>query len=308
MEKTVKRQRLIIIILAVALVVAFVQINGYKTESENRYNSLSNHIQRVSDNIQEIYGNVDRMLEEEASLVTSFNYEYGKLDAENRLVPVSVKITPKTYTDKTTLTLDFGSEKVGLNRGDDGEFIANFNAPLFPDTESEVVKLLIKDGNTTQTQELEWYISSLHNEFLPRMLVSFVFDNSGRSEDNNYKVDGDIMFHFDYEDSEDVPFKNMKVYYMHNDTVLEKENIPETVFDSAVTTFPLNKNFSDVKEGDSFTIYLEGEDECGFVHRVVLSQSFFHTLPEGNHTPEIIAPSDGDIILDKDENILYSGA
>ncbi|MBQ5905393.1 MAG: hypothetical protein IIW88_05960, partial [Clostridia bacterium] len=201
MEKTVKKQRLIIIILAVALVVAFVQLNGYKTESENRFNNLSNQIQRVSDDIQSIYGNVDDMLEEEASLVTSFNYEYGKLDAENRLVPVSVKITPKTLTDKTVITLDFGSEKVQLKRGDGGEFTADFNAPLFPDTESEVVKLLIKDGNTTQTQELDWYISSLHSNYLPELMAGFTFDKTSFSEEKGLTVDGDVFFMGDIEES-----------------------------------------------------------------------------------------------------------
>ena len=156
MEKTVKRQRLIIIILAIALVVAFVQINGYKTESENRYNSLSNHIQRVSDNIQEIYGNVDRMLEEEASLVTSFNYEYGKLDAENRLVPVSVKITPKTYTDKTTLTLDFGSEKVQLKaKSPLGREIDVYYAIVSGDT--AVIEMAMASGITIEKENADLF-------------------------------------------------------------------------------------------------------------------------------------------------------
>ena len=73
-----------------------------------------------------------------------------------------------------------------------------------------------------------------------------------------------------------------------------KEKIGQTTFNNVE------------KDGIKFTIG-GAEDECGFIHRVVLSQSFFHTLSEGNHTPEIIAPSDGDIILDKDGNVLYSG-
>ena len=302
MEKTVKRQRLIIIILAVALVVAFVQLNGYKTESENRYNSLSNHIQRVSDNIQEIYGNVDRMLEEEASLVTSFNYEYGKLDAENRLVPVSVKITPKTYSDRTTLTLDFGSEKVELNRGADGEFIADFNAPLFPDTESEVVKLLIKDGNTTQTQELEWYISSLYEKFLPQLMAGFIFDHTKFTEEKGLPVDGEVMFMGDIEESGGKAFTDLKLVYMLNDKIVEEVEIPEATFQSAVSDIDIYKTYPDAKAEDIFTLYIEGVDEYGFVHRITLKETV--CISDEDITEEAL---DGyyETILDKEGNVLY---
>ena len=302
MEKIVKRQRLIIIILAVALVVAFVQINGYKTESENRYNSLSNQIQRVSDNIQSIYGNVDDMLEKEASLVTSFKYEYGKLDAENRLVPVSVKITPKTYTDKTTLTLDFGSEKVQLNRGEDGEFIANFNAPLFPDTESEVVKLLIKDGNTTQTQELEWYISSLHGEYLPELMAGFIFDHTKFTEEKGLTVDGDVMFMGDIEESGGKAFSDLKLIYMLNDKIIEEQQIPETTFETAVSDIEIYKTYPDAKEGDIFTLCVEGVDEYGFVHRITLKETV--CISAEDITEESLE-GNYETIFDKDGNVLY---
>lgn len=307
MEKKLKRQRLVITILAVALIVGFVQFNDFKTESENRYNNLSNQIQRVSDNIQQIYNNVDNMLEEQASLITSFDYEYGELDAENMLVPISVKIIPKTATASTTLTLDFGSKTVDMKKGENMEFTADFNSDLFLGESDEMVKLIIKEGNTTQSEELDWYISSLHGHFLPDLFCSFIFDDSIRTDDNNYKVDGDVMFNFDVEEGKELPFRNMKVYYMHNDTILEEQDIPETVFDTAVTTLSLNKTFPDVKEGDAFTIYLEGEDEYGFIHRSIIKQEFFHTLPDGNYTPEISTVEGGEIILDKEGNILYGG-
>ncbi|MBQ1966537.1 MAG: hypothetical protein II356_01030 [Clostridia bacterium] len=303
MEKTVKKQRLIIIILAVALVVAFVQLNGYKTESENRFNNLSNQIQRVSDDIQSIYGNVDDMLEEEASLVTSFNYEYGKLDAENRLVPVSVKITPKTLTDKTVITLDFGSEKVQLKRGDGGEFTADFNAPLFPDTESEVVKLLIKDGNTTQTQELDWYISSLHSNYLPELMAGFTFDKTSFSEEKGLTVDGDVFFMGDIEESGGTAFTDLKLVYMINDKIVDEQEIPETAFETAFDDIDVYKTYPDAKAEDTFTLYIEGVDEYGLVHRITVKEI---VCISGEETSEE-SLGNYETILDKNGNVLYEG-
>ena len=304
MEKKLKRQRIINIILVVALIVGFVQFKDFKTETENRLNSLSNQIQRVSDDIQSIYGNVDKMLEEEASLVTSFNYEYGKLDAEKRLVPVSVKITPKTLTDKTVLTLDFGSEKVELNRGDGGAFIADFNAPLFPDTDSEVVKLLIKDGNTTQTQELDWYVSSLYEEFLPQFMAGFVFDHTTFSEEKGLTVKGDVMFMGDIEESDGKAFTDLKLVYMINDKIVDEQEIPETAFETAVDDIDVYKTYPDAKEGDIFTLRVEGVDEYGFIHRITLKETV--CISDEDITEEAL---DGyyETILDKDGNVLYEG-
>lgn len=307
MEKTVKRQKIAITVLAFALVFVFFYLSETRSDLENRYNNLSHQYNNLNSQINSIYNNVDAKLKEQASLITSFDFEYGELDSENMKVPVSVKITPKTTDSSTKLFLDFGERTVEMKKGEKTEYTAEFKSDLFVGTENETVKLLIQNGDTTETEELDWYISSLHGHYLPDLFGSFIFDDSIRTEDNNYKVDGDVMFNFDVEEGEELPFKNMKVVYMHNDTVLEEQDVPDSVFDTAVTTLSLNKTFPDIKEGDAFTIYLEGEDEYGFIHRNVIKQEFFHTLPEGNYTSEILSEDDGEIILDKEGNVLYGG-
>lgn len=303
MEKKLKRQRLINIILVVALIVGFVQFKDFKTETENRFNNLSHQYKNLNDSINSIYNNVDEKLEEQASLITYFNYEYGELDAENRLVPVSVKITPKTLTDKTVITLDFGSEKVQLKRGDGGEFTADFNAPLFPDTESEVVKLLIKDGNTTQTQELDWYISSLHSNYLPEMMAGFTFDKTSFSEEKGLTVKGDVMFMGDIEESDGKAFSDLKLIYMLNDKIVEEVEIPETFFESAVSDIDVQKTYPDAKADDTFTLYVEGVDEYGFVHRITVKET---VCISGEETSEE-SLGNYETILDKNGNVLYEG-
>ena len=306
MEKKLKRQRIVIIILSVALIYSFVQFSNFKSETENRFNNLSHQYNNLNSTISSIYNNGDEKLEQQASLITFFDFQYGELDSENLKVPVSVKIIPKTATASTKLTLDFGSRTVDMKKGENMEYTADFKSDLFLGESDETVKLIISEGNTTKSEELDWYISSLHNHFLPNLYGNFIFDNSVRTDDNNYKIDGEVIFSFDVEEDKELPFKNMKVVYMHNDTVLEIQDVPDSVFDTAVTTLSIYKTFPDIKEGDVFTIYLEGEDEYGFIHRNVLKQDFFHTLPEGNYTPEISMEND-EMILDKEGNILYGG-
>lgn len=306
MEKKLKRQRIVIIILSVALIYSFVQFSNFKSETENRFNNLSHQYNNLNSTISSIYNNVDEKLEQQASLITFFDFQYGELDSEKLKVPVSVKIIPKTATASTKLTLDFGSRTVDMKKGENMEYTADFKSDLFLGESDETVKLIISEGSTTKSEELDWYISSLHNLFLPNLHGNFIFDNSVRTDENNYKVDGEVIFNFDVEEDKELPFKNMKVVYMHNDTVLEIQDVPDSVFDTAATTLSIYKTFPDIKEGDVFTIYLEGEDEYGFIHRNVLKQDFFHTLPEGNYTPEISMEND-EMILDKEGNLLYGG-
>lgn len=303
MEKKLKRQRIAIIILSVALIYSFVQFKSFKSETENRFNNLSHQYNNLNSTISSIYNNVDEKLEQQASLITYFDFQYGELDSENLKVPVSVKIIPKTATASTKLTLDFGTKTVEMKKGENMEYTADFKSDLFLGESDETVKLIISEGNTTKSEELDWYISSLHNHFLPNLFAGFIFDNTEFKTEKGLSVDGDVMFHWDTE-AEKIPFTNLKLMYKLNGETLEEVEIPETVFDSAVDTLDVKKTYPDAKEGDTFEVYLEGTDEYGFVHRTVLKN--ITCTSEDDVSVETVL-EDTEIILDKEGNILYDG-
>ena len=89
---------------------------------------------------------------------------------------------------------------------------------------------------------------------------------------------------------------------MLNHKVVEEQEIPETVFASAVSDIDVQKNYPDAKEGDIFTICVEGVDEYGFVHRITLKETV--CISDEDVTEEAL---DGnyETILDKDGNVLY---
>lgn len=303
MEKKLKRQRIVIIILSVALIYSFVQFSNFKSETENRFNNLSHQYNNLNSTISSIYNNVDEKLEQQASLITFFDFQYGELDSENLKVPVNVKIIPKTATASTKLALDFGSRTVDMKKGENMEYTADFKSDLFLGESDETVKLIISEGNTTQSEELDWYISSLHNHFLPNLFAGFIFDDTEFKAENGLSVDGDVMFHWDTE-AEKNPFTNLKLMYKLNGETLEEVEIPETVFDSAVDTLDVKKTYPDAKEGDTFEVYLEGTDEYGFVHRTVLKSI---TCISGDVIGVETVMEDTEVILDKEGNILYGG-
>ena len=304
MEKKLKRQRIVIIILSLALIYSFVQFSNFKSETENRFNNLSYQYNNLNSTISSIYNNVDEKLEQQASLITYFNYEYGEADMENMKVPVSVKIIPKTATASTKLTLDFGARTVEMKKGENMEYTADFKSDLFLGESSGNVNLIIKEGKTSYTEELDWYISSLHSQYLPTLNAAFVFDKTAYTPGNGLKVDGDVMFIGDITEREESEFTNIKLVYKINRDIVEEYKIPETAFESAVDSISVYKTYADVRTGDTFELYAEAVDEHGFVHRVTVKKIIYVT----DETFERETPIDGgEIILDKEGNILYGG-
>jgi hypothetical protein len=304
MEKKLKRQRIINLILVIALIVGFVQFKDFKTETENRFNNLSHQYNNLNNNINSIYNNVDEKLEEQASLITYFNYEYGELDSENLKVPVRVKIIPKTATASTKLTLDFGARTVEMKKGENMEYTADFESDLFLGESGGMVNLIIRDGNTTQSEELEWYKSSLHSNYLPEIMAGFTFDKTSFSEEKGLTVDGDVMFMSDIYESNGTAFSDLKLVYTINGNIVEKQEIPETVFETAVDDIDIYKTYPDAKAEDTFTLYIEGADEYGLLHRVTLKE-FVCSVTESDSED-----SDNgfyETILDKNGNVLYEG-
>lgn len=301
MENTVKRQRILIIILAVALAVCFFSVNSLKTELDNSRNNFNSQIQNLRNEINSIYSDVDEMLKEKASLLTSFDYSYGELDAKNMKVPVSVKITPKAVNEGTSLTLDFGDKRIDMVKGEGTEFTADFLSDLFLGSEEGNVKLIIKNGATSETEELDWYISSLHYGFLPNLYSHFAFDHTSFSAENGLIVKGDVMYLSDEEETKNV--KNVKLVYKLNNKITETQDVfPEE--GRRIDSIDINKAFPEAKEGDTFELLQEYEDIYGFIHRSTVTKYTCSPQSEDMTETEAIA-KDGEIILDKEGNVLY---
>ena len=302
MEKTVKRQRILVFVLAFALGVCFFSINDLKTSLENRDNNLNNQIQNLRNEINGIYGNVDEMLRKKASLLTSFDYSYGKLDEKTMKVPVSVRIIPKVVNESTALTLDLGDKKIPMVKGENTEFTADFLSDLFLGSQEGNAKLIITNGNTLETEELDWYISSLHSSYLPFLVSYLAFDKTTFTAENGLIVSGDIISVSDDEDLKKV--KSVRLIYKLNDKITEAEEIFPSK-DRRFDTIDINKSFPEAKEGDVFELLQESEDQYGFIHRCTIKK-LTCTLPDEDGLSETVeAVKEGEIILDKDGNILY---
>ena len=301
MEKKIRNQRIIILLLTVMLIFNFFTVMDMNSRLDNLENNINYRFENIRSNISNIFSEIASISDDnkaQASLVTSFEYEYGELEKGNRKIPVEVKITPKTVTDDTSLYLEFGGRTVEMKK-DEGKtaFVAEFERDIFSQTDDDNVRLVIKRGDAAENEELDWNISSLHSEYLPSIWMYFAFDKSEYDSSKGLTIRGNLIFAGDKEDNS---FENLRLIFKLNDEVVSVDEISEA--QKATHSEEINKNLPNVKTGDSFELCIEGEDTYGYIHEKTLKKIPYVT--EDVISAEE-ALSNEEIIKDKKGNILF---
>ena len=297
MEKTVKRQRIIIVLLAVLLIFNLFSLQDIGSRIENLESNIGYRFENISQNINGIYNEIADIYDEaqaKASLITSFEYEYGEPDIDKMTVPVSVEIIPKSIAADTALFLEFGKRSVEMKRnGSAMLFTAEFELDVFEQNDG-LVMLVMKSEGTSQTQELEWYINDLRSEVLPFASAYFHSADIICGEKSGITVDGTVSVIIQDESEDSI--KNAKLIYKMNGETVDEENVVDDDF------IHIHKTFTDYGIGDTFELYFEAEDSFGFVHETMLKTITFEEYGK----VESEAPEDLDeIIKDKNGNVLY---
>lgn len=300
MEKKIRNQRIIILLLTVMLVFNFITLINFNDRLDNFNNSLNNGIQTISSSISSMRSQINEIRTEEEkqlSLITSFDYQYGELDESRMVVPVKVKIVPKSVSNDTVLTLEFGSRTVEMKKSKNStEYTAEFESGLFEHKQGGNVRLVVAVGSSSETEELDWSIGSLHTEFLPFAAAHFAFDNITCSEGKGVSVEGDVISMIDNEDAE--RFTSAKLLFKINGEVLSEDVV------NGEKILNIDKTFPGYGIGDTFELCLEAVDEFGFTHEALLKRVQFGA--DGELSEEFEADKGSVIIKDKQGNVLYS--
>ena len=90
------------IIMCVLFGISIIQISTLKKEVTRLRTELDNETYRVNQDISNIYGNVQEMLEEESNQFAVSEWEYGEINVEDKTAEVLCTVIPKMYTPETT--------------------------------------------------------------------------------------------------------------------------------------------------------------------------------------------------------------
>lgn len=290
-------------ILVAALIVlqlySLVKINSLQSRVENTNNIINSVENRLDNQINSIYQNVDQKLEAQASLIYNSSTKAGKLDITTLTVPITFTIEPKVVTETMSVSLDFNGEIVRLEKsGLQYSITKNFEI-----SDSISPKIIMEDNGIKNIEEhMGLRVSNIKEQVFPNIFAGFSGESSYGS--NEYRVKGHLDI--DYKPSQDNnPFIDMKYVIKVADeiiketpVVLEKNSGLDGTF-----TLDIDDKYS-INDGQILTSNIVAVDSFGFTHEYLVT----HFVAGSNMQREpyfkqekIIAPN-GELVYLFDKN------
>jgi len=189
-----KLKNILLIINTVLLLVCLVQIADLRAQFQNMQSNTGNQISNILTNLNNSYSYIEEALEEQASIISKSEFEFGEIDIKTGTVEVNAYVIPKEYQpDVTQAFFMCGDEEVPAEYVG-GKYVATMDMPLYEDV--MMASVMFKENGTIRTEDLDWFFNP-RAELLPYVyaynLGSFSFGKSGEKENvGTWTFSGDI--------------------------------------------------------------------------------------------------------------------
>lgn len=288
---------IIVVLLLFLNLFTLFKINSLKGTTEMQLSRNADEINRLQQEIGNIYNNVEETLKKEASIVDNYNIAFGeKLNADDLTVPVSVNITPKEYSDDTKAFLQVNGRDISMEKSGT-TFAANIDVFIFDDFEPKII--LERDG-VKKIETLDEYYN-LKDKYILNIDGGY----SGNSNKDRYK--GSVNL-FIVSGGQNTSEKITIIETVNGNVTGEKPvNMSEYDINDSVRniTFDVDEKI-DLVSGDKFMLYADIRDVYGINYKYVLLA--YDIDDNGKSVKARPEWTNGSIIeiKDKNGNILYS--
>ena len=267
--------KIVVAILAFALVACFIWISTLTNEINRLSNAMHSQHQQFMNQVESIYSNVDRQLKEEASLLSGFEVEYGEIDLNDHTIDVTVKLVPKLISEDMRISISINGRSAELTKS--GSAFAG-TIPVDIYNMGELMLMSIETEAGTQTQ----YLSEIQVEYLwsERIPSLYYCDASGQGSftEGKYSFSGHIDINCSpTEQTPGVSFEKFVLVTERNGTEINRKDITDDIMN--YEAYPHGVYWRDeykmeceAKEGDDVRIYLEATDSLGYLHRMLVHQ------------------------------------
>ena len=235
-----------------------------------KINSLENYIDRslqdkdyairsLQNDISSIYSNVDSRLEKQASILDTYNINFGdELNSDKLTVPVDVTIIPKEFKDNLTAALEFNGKTVPM-KNDGITFAATVDIYIFDSF--DLVIVLEQDG-IKRTETLESY-GDIQYKYL--LGVKSGLNGNESYQSGKYKFDGEIKLIIDGPSSNFS--KKLSIIKDLNGAVIEEEQIEDVYKEIDIEVNDEVEMFA----GDKYTVYALVQDKYGLSYKYIIT-------------------------------------
>lgn len=287
-------QNFVIVLLIFLNFFTLFKLNSLENSMDRSLQENNNTISNLENEINNIYANVDKMLEKQLSILDTYNVEFaGEMDSDKLTVPVAVSITPKEYSDGLTATLQINNENIAMeNEGI--SFSAYADLKVFEDSQ---IKVILEQDGIKKTETLEEF-NDLQNKYLLDIQGGFNGNSSYRS--CKFMYDGEINLFIIGSQEDNI--EKVSVIKDINGSIIGEQKIEDLSGDILIDI----DDEVELGASDKFTMYVHVQDKYGLNYKYIIMTYEIDSKGEDvNKYPEW---SNGSIveISDKNGKVLYT--
>lgn len=265
--------KIVVAILAIALLACFIWVNTLTNEINRLSNAMHSQHQTLMNQVESIYNNVENMLQEEASLLSGVEVEYGEINLEDHTINVTVKLVPKLISEDMKISVSINGRSAELTKNGNA-FYGTIPVDIY--NLGELMLMSIETEAGIQTQ----YLSEVRTEYLWEDKIPSLYyceiSGTGTFTEGKYTLDASIDINCSpVMDTPDVKFEKFEIVTELNGQEINREDISSDVLN--YETYPHGVFFAgeynmecEAVEGDELAIYLEATDSLGYLHRRLL--------------------------------------
>ncbi len=290
--------QIVSVVLACALILTVLKLNELSDQISSMQGQFTNTVNSLQSTVNSMYNRIENLLEKEASNITSASYTLGTPNQEDNTMPVSFVVTPKAYSNDTSISVVIGGSTYTAEKGANGVFTASFDMSIFQ--EDQPVTILINDGEKTLTEESDIYLGSLYSRVLPQVTTSF--SGEGSYTFGKANISGNIFVHIiETEYSSPVSCRlitkinGTEVQTQELDINTDNDNRPDIYVDYYVS------QAHTMARGDNLQMYVLVTDSWGYTHQKPVYSTTFTN--DNQSITEVF--NDGIAIYDKEGNTVF---
>ena len=266
-------KNILLVVNTILLVICLVQIINLKTDISNMRSNIGNQISNISTNINSNYMYIEDILEKEASIVSSAEWEFGSMDIAARTIEVKAYAIPKEYQpDVTRAFFICGGEEIPA-KYNNGKYEVTMEMPLFEDV--RIPSVIFKENDMIRTESLDW-IFNPRNELLPSV-YAYNLGSVGFGKAKDKENTGTWIFSGDLEI--DIAAKFMEEFEVEKIEIIRYIDEKEVErIDVNLNTMEAHNRFSynwnptfEIPYGSMQDIFVEVTMQCGLVYRAPIS-------------------------------------
>ncbi len=173
---------------------------GKLSELSNQLSYLQDSTSIILSDVSGMQSNIEKTLEEEASMVEQYSINVAEIDFSSQMYTVDISVLPKEYTDKTKISIFFGTIECELQQ-EGYAFQGSMRLPFAKNFDGNVT-VLIANGKKKTTEVFTDYVGP---QSILQKVLSGQMEKLPTVKDGILRVKSDVTYtlnggkHFDFE-------------------------------------------------------------------------------------------------------------